>query len=204
MSVRRKHGEVREDGMVFWHYHPNGSEYWVDKTQYEAMQLRRTNRAKKYHLANRIKISERKKLWKKLNRDKILERQKIYRLKNRKRLTAQDTANKRNRRQTEPILRLTDALRGRLRHAFKAQSVEKCQSTFKLTGCSKEELRKHLLSQLRDGMTFENYGRVWHIDHIRPCASFDLSDPSQAVACFHYSNLQPLFARENLIKSDNY
>ena len=58
--------------------------------------------------------------------------------------------------------------------------------------------------QFREGMTLENHGPVWHIDHIRPCASFDLTDKAQAAACFHYSNLQPLFAEENLAKSDSF
>lgn len=51
-------------------------------------------------------------------------------------------------------------------------------------------------------MTWENYGPVWHVDHIRPCASFDLQDPAQQRECFNFKNLQPLFAKENLKKGD--
>ena len=72
-----------------------------------------------------------------------------------------------------------------------------------LIGCSKEELIKHLESQFIEGMTWENWSlNGWHIDHIRPISSFDLSDPAQAKECFHYSNLQPLWAIDNLKKSD--
>jgi len=68
-----------------------------------------------------------------------------------------------------------------------------------LLGCTVEELRAHLEKQFKRGMSWSNYGR-WHIDHIRPCASFDLTDPEQQRICFHYSNLQPLWAEENMRK----
>lgn len=77
--------------------------------------------------------------------------------------------------------------------------------TIKLLSCSIEFLKKHLESQFVEGMTWANYGRGgWHIDHIRPCASFDLSKPEEQHKCFHYTNLQPLWAKENLSKSAKY
>jgi hypothetical protein len=80
----------------------------------------------------------------------------------------------------------------------------KAASTTTLLGCSWGEFRAHLEAKFRPGMTWENYGPVWHVDHIRPCASFDLLDLAQQRACFHYTNLQPLFALENLTKGDRY
>jgi hypothetical protein len=53
-------------------------------------------------------------------------------------------------------------------------------------------------------MTWDNYGPVWHVDHKRPCASFDFSDPVQQRLCWHWTNLQPLFAAENLSKGDKW
>jgi hypothetical protein len=52
-------------------------------------------------------------------------------------------------------------------------------------------------------MTRENHG-LWHVDHIRPCASFDLTDPEQQAICFHYTNLQPLWAIDNIKKGARY
>lgn len=75
-------------------------------------------------------------------------------------------------------------------------------ATLELLGCSVITLLKHLESQFRPGMSWENYGPVWHVDHITPCAIFNLNDPEQQKVCFHYTNLQPLFAKENLIKGD--
>ena len=62
-----------------------------------------------------------------------------------------------------------------------------------------EFFMKYIEAQFKPGMTWERYGE-WHVDHIRPCASFDLTDPKQQKICFHYSNLQPLWAADNIKK----
>jgi hypothetical protein len=96
-------------------------------------------------------------------------------------------------------------LRTRIWSSLKKQGLKKKDSTMSVVGCSKEELIKHLESQFKEGMSWENWSlNGWHIDHIRPCSSFDLSDPAQVKECFHYSNLQPLWAIENLKKSDSW
>lgn len=70
-----------------------------------------------------------------------------------------------------------------------------------LLGCTIEELRTHLEAQFQEGMTWDNYGRDgWHIDHIKPCSSFDLLKEAEQRECFHYTNLQPLWAKDNLSK----
>ena len=73
------------------------------------------------------------------------------------------------------------------------------KSSFDFIGCSIDELKEHLSSQFTEGMSWENYGE-WHIDHIKPCASFDLSILEEQQKCFHYSNLKPLWALDNLKK----
>jgi hypothetical protein len=101
--------------------------------------------------------------------------------------------------------KLGTLLRTRIWSSLKKQGLKKKDSTMSLVGCSKEELIKHLESQFKEGMNWENWSlNGWHIDHIRPCSSFDLSDPAQVKECFHYSNLQPLWAIENLKKSDSW
>lgn len=85
-------------------------------------------------------------------------------------------------------------LRSRLRKAL-ARGC-KTASAVKDLGCSVAELIKHIELQFQDGMSWDNHGE-WHIDHIKPLASFDLTDETQAKAACHYSNLQPLWASEN-------
>ena len=105
--------------------------------------------------------------------------------------------NFRERNKDNLEYRLSKSLRQRLRSAIKG--VTKGSSAMILVGCTIEKLKKHLESQFQFGMTWGNYGQ-WHIDHIKPCASFNLSDPAQQIKCFHYSNLQPLWAKENISK----
>lgn len=107
------------------------------------------------------------------------------------------------RKAIDPNFKLACTLRTRILSALKSKSAKKASSTFELTGCTVEYLRNHLESLFTDGMTWENHGE-WHIDHIRPCVSFDLTDPVQQHECFHYSNLQPLWAHENLSKGSSY
>jgi hypothetical protein len=75
----------------------------------------------------------------------------------------------------------------------------KLSTTIKLVGCNIKQLKKHLEKQFTEGMSFDNYGK-WHIDHIKPCASFNLNKPEEQQKCFHYTNLQPLWAEDNLSK----
>ena len=72
-----------------------------------------------------------------------------------------------------------------------------------LIGCTREKLIEHLENQFLPGMSWENYGK-WHVDHIKPCSMFDFTDLEEQKRCFHYSNLQPLWAKDNLSKQDRY
>lgn len=81
---------------------------------------------------------------------------------------------------------------------------QKSGSTLEILGCSIGFFREYIASMFRDGMSWENHGTVWHIDHIKPCSKFDLSIPEEYKTCFHYTNMQPLFASENMSKKDKF
>ena len=93
--------------------------------------------------------------------------------------------------------KLAKSLRDRLYKAVTRNS--KNLSALTLVGCSIDDLKNHLEKQFSDKMTWENYGD-WHIDHIRPCISFDLTDIKQQEECFHFSNLRPIWGQENRSK----
>jgi hypothetical protein len=108
----------------------------------------------------------------------------------------------RERRKKDRAFALSRSLRTRVAKALKKKHNSKLNNSITLIGCSSEELRKYIEEQFQEGMTWENYGFYgWHVDHIIPCASFDLSDPEQQKKCFHYTNLQPLWASDNLKKN---
>lgn len=96
--------------------------------------------------------------------------------------------------------RLRHILRERIRSALKG--ARKSNRTLGLVGCTIEQLKIYLASQFQPEMNWSNYGSYWHIDHKLPCASFNLADPAQQAKCFHYTNLQPLEAMENIRKSN--
>jgi hypothetical protein len=85
-----------------------------------------------------------------------------------------------------------------MRKALKG--IAKSAATLELLGCTVEQWRAHIESLFKPGMTWENYGTVWHIDHVEPLAAFDLSDPEEQKKAFSWMNTQPLWAEENLRK----
>ncbi len=87
---------------------------------------------------------------------------------------------------------------------------EKSKSSLQYLGCSLEQFKNHIQAQFQDGMSWDNYGCYkkgdtksgWHLDHIIPCNAFNLEDKYEQNACFYYLNLQPLWGKDNIIKSD--
>lgn len=112
-----------------------------------------------------------------------------------------ERAYNKNRIANSPALKIECAARCRLKEVLRVTKIY--NSTRKLIGCSRDELVNHLSSLFKPGMTLENHGiKGWHIDHILPCSSFDLTDEDQVKQCFHYTNLQPLWWNENLTKGN--
>ena len=112
-------------------------------------------------------------------------------------------AYRKKRKSTDTAFKIENNLRNRLHSALNGNY--KADTTKALLGCTYEEACAHIEAQFAEGMSWDKMGlHGIHIDHIRPCASFDLTDPEQQRECFHYTNLQPLWAKDNLRKSDRW
>jgi hypothetical protein len=150
---------------------------------------------KQYYVNNTEKIKKKNSKWYFDNKEKTLKRHKEWRSINKNKIREK----KKEKRKTNPSYRLILNLRRRTLLALKGQS--KSANTMILLGVTNLEfLWDHLESTFKPGMTRENHGKVWHVDHILPCANFDLSKHEEQLKCFHYSNLQALFVHENLSK----
>lgn len=106
-----------------------------------------------------------------------------------------------DRMKNDIVYRLSYLLRTRLNKAIKGNY--RTGSAVRDLGCSVSELKLHIESKFQEGMNWSNHGK-WHIDHIKPLAAFNLADRKQLLEACHYTNLQPLWAKDNLIKSNKY
>lgn len=156
---------------------------------------------KTYYKKNSNKLNEYKKEWYLKNKERILKRVKKYRIKNKLKIAKSKVEYIKNKRKTDINFRIKDGCRHRIYLALKG--ICKSKSTAELLGCSFDFFRNYYESKFTEGMNWERVmnGEI-HCDHIRPCSSFDLSKPEEQHKCFHYTNLQPLWAADNLAKSD--
>jgi hypothetical protein len=136
-------------------------------------------------------------------RDKNKEKIKKYQQDNNQKLRSYMKEYRKERYGKDIQFRISTILRSRLGKSIKDDF--KIGSAIKDLGCSITELKSYLESKFLSGMTWHNYGLDgWHIDHIKPLSAFNLSDRKQILEACHYTNLQPLWAKDNLSKSDNY
>ena len=141
-------------------------------------------RSLNWHFKNRERSLIKIKNWKENNKDHIREYSRKYLKKLKK---------------DNPSFKILCNLRIRLNYLVSKEF--KTSKTIDLIGCTLDDLKKHLESQFKEGMNWGNYGE-WHVDHIIPCSLFDFTKKSDQFECFHYTNLQPLWAIENLKKGN--
>ena len=139
----------------------------------------------KYRKKNREKINQKIREWYYKNKDRVRANQRIY--------------EREGAYRNSLHFKIKDGMRKRILEVLKRDGGKKTQRTMKLVGCTVEELKQHIEKQFKPGMSWKKR-HLFHIDHIIPCASFDLTKLSQQKKCFHYTNLQPLWAIDNIKK----
>lgn len=136
--------------------------------------------------------------WRVANKEKDKLTKNKYYQDNKPKIINQIRERSKLRRQTDPAFKLLCNLRRRLLNALHGNT--KTLRTKELLGCTPEELKSYLSKLFEQGMTWENYGE-WHVDHVIPCSSFNMLLEEDQKKCFHFNNLQPLWAVDNLKKS---
>jgi len=213
----KKRWAEKNKGYGKLHYEKN-KEIYIERSKNRHKKIMALKKPKIY-----ISNKERSKLWceknkekliqyKKENYEKIKNYMKEWRFKNDEQLKKYSIDyNKNNRpiiresrkkqKQNNPLMKLSDNLRCRISYAFKHSSYYKSEKTIVLLGCSIIEAKKHIELKFKVGMSWDNYNfRVWHIDHIIPLSSAKSEEELKKLC--HYTNLQPLWALENLIKGN--
>jgi len=198
------------------------------KSRYFVCKVCRRESRKREYIKHKEKIRQRVKEWELQNKAHIVKYRKEYLKKNRKKLSRykhgwyaekmQDSTYRKDRKayrlshrkehnrynhdrmKNDMEYRLTCNLRKRMCKLIRKEW--RGGSAVKDLGCSVKEFKKYIEKQFGEGMSWNNYGE-WHIDHILPLKSFDLSDREQFKKAAHYTNLQPLWAEDNIRKSDN-
>ena len=161
------------------------------RKKYQSSEKSRIRNLKLYYKHHSTNLLRSKKYYEKIKKDPVKSK------KRKKRVNLYLEKKRRN----NPHFRIKQNLSRRLRTILIERNFIKNENILKIIGCSLNDLKKHLQKKFKKNMSWNNYGK-WHVDHIVPCSKFDLTDVKQQRICFNYKNLQPLWARENIIKSN--
>ena len=156
---------------------------------------------KKYHEKNKERLSKYYSSWASKNKKHLKEYIKNYREENKDNIRKTKNKYERTRKSKDPIYKLIANFRTAIWTVLKENNITKFGHYFEVLGYSPDELVKHLDVQLKDGMTWQNYGE-WHVDHKLPLSSFtfnDMNDP-EFKRCWALENLQPMWGGENIRK----
>jgi hypothetical protein len=160
-----------------------------------------SNKSKLYYKENKEKIKIVNKVYIENNKEKVNRCNKIYRENNRKYYKMYGTKYKRDRRNNDPLYKLSCTLRSLISMSIKRNGYSKNSRTYDILGCTFDEFRNYLESQFIEGMNWENQGK-WHLDHKIPISWGKTED--EIYKLNYYTNFQPLWEFDNLSKGNRY
>jgi len=188
-EYQKKYREENKERLAAWR-----------KAYYQQNKERRLTQVRQRYIEKKEQLLAYAKAWREANPEKCYAMKKQWRAKNPEKAREWSKLHQRRKRESVPGFRARCNISRRMSAMLRGNPNAKN----KRLGVTAQQLRAHLEPLFQPGMTWENYGKVWHVDHIKPCALFDFSDPEQIKACFSLANLQPLWAAENIRKSDQF
>jgi len=181
--------------------HPGTAEFWykIGKSQQCKVYSRDWRRKRAPLVLETRREAHRR--WVEINRERTRKYANKYYQKNREKHIQANWRYAKRRKAKDIQYRLAMNLRSRLNKVLKKEVSD--ISAVRHLGCTTAELVRHLESKFQPGMTWDNYGKTgWHVDHIKPLTRFDLTEETEVVKAVHYTNLQPLWAVDNIRKSN--
>lgn len=214
---------AKQKGFCVSHYKKD----WYNKNKSRILKLRKEyhqnniaqikKKKREYYIKNKDHISAKTKIWKKENRDRVLELQRRSYPKWRawEKIKRQDpefrkkvASYQKNKINSDPAYKLKARTRIKIWKLVKYNHGAKRGATLKLLGAPLDKVVQHIENQFYtrengEKMTWDNWtNKGWHLDHIKPLSSFDLTNPIEFAKSWHYTNLQPLWSEHNLEKRD--
>lgn len=153
-----------------------------------------------YRKKNPIRYKEHQKKYRDSNKEKESIRLSIWRNDNKDKLNLYNIKYEKTRKNIDPIFRLRRLTKNRIYNFLKTKNITKQNRTFDIVGCTPEFLKEYVENQFTEGMSWELMGKHIHIDHIIPLSSANTEEDIYKLC--HYTNLQPLWAEDNLRKSN--
>jgi hypothetical protein len=201
-KLRQRHKERTEENPEKYrnkrreYYNKNKEEILNKSKQYAKKNIEATRKRKKdWAEKNKEKIKLQRKINYEKNREQILERQRKNRIKNREKRNKHE----RERIKNDPLYKFKNNTRKLISGTFSRNNISKPKKTEDILGCSVDFFREYIASMFKHGMSFENHSRDgWHLDHIIPISSATTEE--DVIKLNHYTNFQPLWAKDNLSK----
>jgi len=160
---------------------------------------------KEYYQEHKEKYIKRKQEWRQKNPELAKEELRNYIENNREKVNEYHSNWKKEKRQKDITYKLKENMSRRVRYELNTLlKGKKTKRTVEYLGCSIGELKTYLESKFIENMSWDNYGEIWHIDHIIPCNAWDFSNEFENKCCWNYRNLQPLGSSENQSKKDKF
>jgi hypothetical protein len=158
---------------------------------------------KKWRENNKEYLSNKSKNWYEQNKEHRKQYLKEYRKKNIDKIRETKRNYEKTRKANDPIYKLINNFRTAIYQVLKENQIQKNGHYFETLKYSPENLIEHLESKFKDNMTWDNYGE-WHVDHIKPISSFQIAEigDKEFMSCWSLENLQPLWGKENIRKSN--